>query len=173
MLQWNNHPHFLVDIRSKQKVTQNIFNLHEWHQNAQQKIFIQANMAEGIKKLETCQEWTHLLSGRLWRCFIRQPLAQDDHFWVVPRVVVWYRLDSNIYLVEKSGLNKLGNLTIKILINWLLVIWILILPGLILMRLGVYFKTVHILIISGSKIDFFISTNQFLKSLCFTEIETE
>ena len=41
------------------------------------------------------------------------------------------------------------------------------------MRLGVYFKTVHILIISGSKIDFFISTNQFLKSLCFTEIETE
>ena len=27
--------HFLVYVRSKQKINQNIFNLQEWHQNAQ------------------------------------------------------------------------------------------------------------------------------------------
>ena len=31
----------------------------------------------------------------LWRCFIRRPPVQDDHFWVVPRVVVLYRFDCN------------------------------------------------------------------------------
>ena len=40
------------------------------------------------KKLKTCQEWPHLVV--LWRCFIRQPLAQGDHFWKVPRVVDLY-----------------------------------------------------------------------------------
>ena len=29
----------------------------------------------------------------LWRCFIRQPLVQDNHFWVVSRVVVLYSFD--------------------------------------------------------------------------------
>ena len=130
-------------------------------------------MAEGIKKTRNLSRVNTFAQWPFIKVFYKTTTCPRWPLLSGPRVVVWYRLDSNIYLVEKSGLNKLGNLTIKILINWLLVIWILILPGLILMRLGVYFKTVHILIISGSKIDFFISTNQFLKSLCFTEIETE
>ena len=28
-----------------------------------------------------------------WRCFIRRPPVQDDHFWVVRRVVLLYRFD--------------------------------------------------------------------------------
>ena len=31
----------------------------------------------------------------LWRCFIRQPPAQDDHFCMVARVVILYRFDVN------------------------------------------------------------------------------
>ena len=32
----------------------------------------------------------------LQRCFIRWPALHDDHFWLVPRVVVLYRFDCNI-----------------------------------------------------------------------------
>ena len=34
----------------------------------------------------------------LKRCFIRQLPAQDDHFWVVPRIVILYRFDCT-YLI--------------------------------------------------------------------------
>ena len=47
VLQWYSHPHFLVYVRSKWKVTQNIFNLQEWQQNAQLQIFIPANITVG------------------------------------------------------------------------------------------------------------------------------
>ena len=33
----------------------------------------------------------------LWRCFMRQPLVQVDHLWVVARVVVFYRFDCVFY----------------------------------------------------------------------------
>ena len=39
-----------------------------------------------------------MLSGCFIRCFIRQPSAQNDHFWVVPRVVVLCRLDCIYYI---------------------------------------------------------------------------
>ena len=51
----------------------------EWHQNAQSEIFIQANITVG-KKLKTCRERPHLLSGRFIKLFYktatypRQPL---------------------------------------------------------------------------------------------------
>ena len=37
----------------------------------------------------------------LERCFVRQPPAQDDHFWVVPRVVVLYSLTVLVNWTEK------------------------------------------------------------------------
>ena len=39
--------------------------------------------------------WTTTFAVVLWRCFIKQPPVQDDHFWVVPRVIVLYRFDFN------------------------------------------------------------------------------
>ena len=61
----------------------NIFNFQEWHQNAQLQIFIQANITVG-KKLKTCQERPHLLSGRFIKVFYkkttcpRQPLLSGS-----------------------------------------------------------------------------------------------
>ena len=31
VLQWNSHPHLLIYVHSKSKVTQNISNLQDWH----------------------------------------------------------------------------------------------------------------------------------------------
>ena len=37
-------------------------------------------------------EWPHLISDCL-RSFVRKPPVQDNHFWVVPRVVVLYKFN--------------------------------------------------------------------------------
>ena len=39
----------------------------------------------------------------LWRCFMRWAPVQEDHFWVVPRVVVLYRFDCISELDYASG----------------------------------------------------------------------
>ena len=44
----------------------NIFNLQKWHQNSQLQIFIQANI-NVRKKLQTCQEQPHLVSGHFMK----------------------------------------------------------------------------------------------------------
>ena len=49
----------LNNVCSKCKVT---YNFQEWHQNIKLQIFIQVNITVG-KKLKTCQEQPHLLSG--------------------------------------------------------------------------------------------------------------
>ena len=67
VLQWNSFPHLLlVYVRSKWKVTENIFYFQEWHQNAQLQIFIQANSTMGTIT-KSLQKRSHLLSG----CFIK------------------------------------------------------------------------------------------------------
>ena len=40
VLQWKSQLHFWVYVRSKWKVSENIFNLQEWNQNAQLQIFL-------------------------------------------------------------------------------------------------------------------------------------
>ena len=75
----------------------------------QLQIFIQANIAKG-KKLKTCQERLDLLSDRLIKVFLRQPHAQDDHFWVVPELSSYTDLT-----VDKLLGDILGPLGIPIL----------------------------------------------------------
>ena len=53
----------------KWKVTENIFNHQEWHPNhAQLQIFIQANISVE-KKLKSCKEQPHLVSGHFVKVF--------------------------------------------------------------------------------------------------------
>ena len=68
------------------------FYLQELHQNTQLQILIQANITMG-KKLKTCQERPHLFSGHFIKVFYKTTTCPDDHFWVVPKVVILYRFD--------------------------------------------------------------------------------
>ena len=54
-------------------------NLHEWHQNLQLQIFIQANLTMG-KKLKTCQEQPHLVCSHFIEVFYKTTTFLDNHF---------------------------------------------------------------------------------------------
>ena len=69
VLQWNNHPHFLVYVPSKWKVTQNIFNLPRMAPKCTITYFHTSKYYHGDEKLKTCQEQPHLLSGRFIKVF--------------------------------------------------------------------------------------------------------
>ena len=91
VLQWNSRQCFLIYTyiyTFKIKLNPNISHLQECHQNAQN-----GKSLFWGKKTKTCSEQTHLASGSFWRYFIRRPPVQDDHFWVVPRVVVLNKFD--------------------------------------------------------------------------------
>ena len=57
-------------------------------EHKQPQIFIQANITMG-KKLKSFQERPYLVSGRFmkWSCFIRQPPAQDNHFFMCQKYI--------------------------------------------------------------------------------------
>ena len=59
----------LIYVHSKSKVTENIFNLQEWHQNT--KIFISYKHSLMKKKTKTCQEQPNLVSGCLIQDFYK------------------------------------------------------------------------------------------------------
>ena len=59
----------LIYVHSKSKVTENIFNLQEWHQNT--KTFISYKHSLMEKKTKTCQEQPNLVSGRLIQDFYK------------------------------------------------------------------------------------------------------
>ena len=63
-------------LRSYRFVAVVIFNLKEWHQNAQLQIFFQANITVG-KRLKICQGWPHLRSGRFIRVFYKTTTCQE------------------------------------------------------------------------------------------------
>ena len=67
------------------------FNLQEWHQNT--KTFISYKTFTVGKKLKPAKNDQIWLVVAWYRFFIRRPPFQDDHFWLVPRVVVLYRFD--------------------------------------------------------------------------------
>ena len=56
----------------------------------------------------------------LWRCFTRQPPAQGDYFWVVPRVVVLYKFDciSNTTPQSETPTISLHELASKFAHTW-------------------------------------------------------
>ena len=85
----------LIYVHSKSKVTENIFNLQEWHQNT--KTFISYKTFTVGKKLKPAKNDQIWLVVAWYRFFIRRPPFQDDHFWVVPRVVILYRFDCRSY----------------------------------------------------------------------------
>ena len=68
-----------------------LFDLQEWHQNT--KAFISYKTFTVKKKLKPGKNDQIWLVVAWYRFFIRRPPFQDDHFWVVPRVVVLYRFD--------------------------------------------------------------------------------
>ena len=76
---------------AKSKVTENIFNLQEWHQNT--KTFISYKTFTVGKKLKHAKNDQIWLVVAWYRFFIRQIPFLDDHFLVVPRVVILYRFD--------------------------------------------------------------------------------
>ena len=59
----------LIYVHSKSKVTENIFNLQEWHQNT--KTFISYKHSLMKKKTKTCQEQPNLVSGCLIQDFYK------------------------------------------------------------------------------------------------------
>ena len=69
VLQWNSHPHFLIYLRSKSKVTQNISDLQEWHQKCKMANLYSRKDLFTIRreKTKTCSGRPHLCSG----CFIK------------------------------------------------------------------------------------------------------
>ena len=81
----------LIYVHSKSKVTENIFNLQEWHQNT--KTFISYKTFTVGKKLKPAKNNQIRLVVAWYRFFIREPSFQDDHFWAVWSVVVLYRFD--------------------------------------------------------------------------------
>ena len=65
----------------------------------QLQIFIQENIT--VKKKKKSAKNEHIcLVAVLQTCFIRRPPAQEDHFWVVPRVVAVYRFHYDMWSPE-------------------------------------------------------------------------
>ena len=62
------------------------------------------------EKTRIYSERPHLASGCLLKCFIRWQLVQDNHFWVVSRVVVLYRFDCTKQFFQFA--NKLDGINI-------------------------------------------------------------
>ena len=74
----------LIHVHSKSKVTENIFNLQEWHQNT--KIFISYKTFTDGNKTKTCQEWPNLVNGCLIQVFYKTTTFPKQ-------LVVLYRFD--------------------------------------------------------------------------------
>ena len=88
----------LIYVHSKSRVTENILNLQEWHQNT--KTFLSYKTFTDGKKTKTCQERPNLASGWLIQIFHKAETFQGDHFWVVPIMVVLYRFDCTYIYVS-------------------------------------------------------------------------
>ena len=94
----------LIYVHSKSKVTENIFNFQEWYQNT--KTFIShKTFTIGKKKLNPIKNDQIWLVVAWHRFFIWRPPFQDNHFWVVPRVVVLYRFDCSVFCSYPAHFN--------------------------------------------------------------------
>ena len=104
----------LIYVHSKSKVTENIFNLQEWHQDT--KIFISYKTFTDGKKTKTCQEWPNLVSSHLIQDFYKTTTFPRWPLLVVPRVVILYRFDCRSYAwcseyILSVEENHIGSLT--------------------------------------------------------------
>ena len=116
VLQWNSHPCFLIYICSRSKLNQNISHIQEWHQNTQnaKSLFTQRfthyktfTLGENQKPAQNNQIWLVVV---LSRCFIIQPPVPDNHFLMIPILVVRYRCDCKCITKEKDHQSVLPNL---------------------------------------------------------------
>ena len=86
VLQWNSHPH-TFRMKNNLKYLQESTKTHNFK-------FLFKKILQWWEKPKKPAKNNHIcLVAVLWRCFIRQRPAQDDHFWVVPKVVMLYRFD--------------------------------------------------------------------------------
>ena len=107
VLQWNSRLLFLVYVRSKSKVTWNILNLQEWCQNMRNLKYLFKQILPWEKKLKTCQERPHLVSGRFIKVFYKTTTCPRRPLLSGPKsdfpVQVWlYHLIYNLYYLTLS-----------------------------------------------------------------------
>ena len=95
MLQWSNHPHFLIYVHSKWKVT---FLILKNGTTTHAIVNLYSSKYQGGKKIKTCQEQSHLVKGCFIKVFCKTIPVQNDHFWVVPRVIVLCRFDCTAWI---------------------------------------------------------------------------
>ena len=130
----------MIWVCSKSKVTQKIFNLQEWGQNAKLQIFIPANLYCLWKiyrrdlKLKTCQMWSVFVCDHFIKVFynettcIRLPLLSGprsgrfiqvwlySEIWSFVIVHIYHFYMSLIHLFKKN--ETLENWHNLFLINW-------------------------------------------------------
>ena len=83
VLQWNSHPSFLIYVRSKLKLIQNISHLREWQQNTENGKSLFTRRFHSWLKKKARLKWPHLPSGRFMKVFYetttspRRPLLRE------------------------------------------------------------------------------------------------
>ena len=82
VLRWNSHPRFLIYVRSKWKVPDNIVNLQEWHQDIRDyKLY--SNKYYCGKKTKNLPRQPHLVCDRFievfYKCFLKENVWRKDN----------------------------------------------------------------------------------------------
>ena len=101
-IQQNNHPHLLVYVSSKSKVTQSISNLQEWYWNTQIGKYLFAQRIIHYKSFtlekKICSEGWHWASGHFMNVFYETTTYPRKHIWMVTRMVVLWRFDCTSFI---------------------------------------------------------------------------